>query len=170
MIIAGTGHRPPKLGGYCNRKTVEEFAYLFLEVCRPKHVISGGALGWDQALAMAALDWDIPYSLYLPFLGFEEKWPSESQEYFYGILQTAYEVKYISAPGYESHKMQLRNEAMVDACDALAALWDGSAGGTRNCVYYAQSWRGGYKQPMNLWSAWQQFLKKESVKWPTIAS
>jgi len=32
---------------------------------------------------------------------------------------------------------QLRNEFMVDAADVLAAFFDGSPGGTANCVRYA---------------------------------
>jgi uncharacterized phage-like protein YoqJ len=34
---------------------------------------------------------------------------------------------------------QLRNEFMVDAADVLAAFFDGSRGGTFNCVQYARS-------------------------------
>ena len=34
--------------------------------------------------------------------------------------------------------MQKRNEYMVDKCDILLAVWDGSAGGTNNCVKYAR--------------------------------
>ncbi len=34
---------------------------------------------------------------------------------------------------------QRRNEFMVDASDALAAFFDGSPGGTANCVRYARS-------------------------------
>jgi uncharacterized phage-like protein YoqJ len=32
---------------------------------------------------------------------------------------------------------QRRNEFMVDAADVLAAFFDGSPGGTANCVLYA---------------------------------
>jgi uncharacterized phage-like protein YoqJ len=34
--------------------------------------------------------------------------------------------------------MQVRNEWMVDHCNDLLAVWDGSDGGTGNCVRYAQ--------------------------------
>jgi uncharacterized phage-like protein YoqJ len=34
--------------------------------------------------------------------------------------------------------MQDRNIWMVDHCDALIAVWDGTSGGTANCVRYAQ--------------------------------
>lgn len=39
--------------------------------------------------------------------------------------------------GYASWKMQKRNEWMVDRCDILVSVWDGTEGGTYNCVNYA---------------------------------
>ena len=35
--------------------------------------------------------------------------------------------------------MQERNEWMVNNCDVLIAVWDGTSGGTANCVKYAES-------------------------------
>jgi uncharacterized phage-like protein YoqJ len=34
--------------------------------------------------------------------------------------------------------MQKRNEYMVDNSDIVIAVWDGSKGGTYNCVKYAE--------------------------------
>ena len=34
--------------------------------------------------------------------------------------------------------MQKRNEYMVDLTDKVIAVWDGSKGGTGNCVRYAE--------------------------------
>ncbi len=34
--------------------------------------------------------------------------------------------------------MQKRNEWMVDNCDMLVAVWDGTDGGTYNCIDYAK--------------------------------
>ena len=36
--------------------------------------------------------------------------------------------------------MQARNEWMVDQATRLAALWDGSSGGTGNCFQSAGRW------------------------------
>jgi uncharacterized phage-like protein YoqJ len=33
--------------------------------------------------------------------------------------------------------MQIRNEWMVDRADQVIAIWDGTSGGTANCVEYA---------------------------------
>ena len=34
--------------------------------------------------------------------------------------------------------MQRRNEYMVDKADTLIAVWNGTSGGTANCVKYAK--------------------------------
>ena len=58
MNVAGTGHRPNKLGGYDDDiyQRLVTLAMTYLEETRPKRVISGMALGWDQALAEAAVN------------------------------------------------------------------------------------------------------------------
>lgn len=49
--------------------------------------------------------------------------------------------KYDGVPIGEYHpaKMQLRNQFMVDNSEVVIAVWDGSKGGTGNCVKYAKS-------------------------------
>lgn len=42
----------------------------------------------------------------------------------------------ITHGAYSSAAMQVRNEWLADRCDALLALWDGSPGGTANCLRY----------------------------------
>lgn len=44
--------------------------------------------------------------------------------------------------------MQLRNKWMVDKSDIVIAVWDGSEGGTNNCVQYATENK---KRIINLW-------------------
>lgn len=151
MIIAGTGHRPNKLGGYgyVVREKLTVLACAGIGDIRGDvtRIISGGALGWDQALADAALRLNLPLTLALPFEGFESKWPRESQEYLHSLMNPA-DVVYVCEPGYAPWKMQERNMWMVDNCDTILALWDGSDGGTANCVRYAESIG---KPIINLW-------------------
>jgi hypothetical protein len=63
LIVAGTGHRPDKLGGYSDDafNLLVKIAKHWLEMNKPTRVISGMALGWDQALATAAVEVDIPF-------------------------------------------------------------------------------------------------------------
>lgn len=157
MIVAGTGHRPDKLGGYSHeaRNRLVKLADTYLGAVRPEKVISGGALGWDQALAFAAIQLDIPLVLALPFEGFECKWPKESQEFLHSLMNPA-EVVFVSDPGYAAWKMQVRNQWMVDNCDAVLALWNGTDGGTANCVRYAEKKS---KPIVNLWSEYDSLSK-----------
>ena len=144
MIIAFTGHRPHKLGGYNN--TTNMYWPIMREIDqrislhnRDGHVeiISGMALGIDQWVAEYAIDRGIPLHAYVPFVGQERAWPESSQKFYQNLLGRATTVKVVCEGGYASWKMQARNEAMVEACDLLIAVWDGTPGGTKNCIDFA---------------------------------
>lgn len=140
MIVAGTGHRPNKLGGYDD----ETFARLVftakraLKVLGATHVVSGMALGWDMALAQAAYELNIPFTAAVPFKGQQSRWPLKSQLQFKQLLERASHVVIVCDGEYASWKMQKRNEWMVDNSTVMLALWNGDEkGGTYNCVRYA---------------------------------
>jgi uncharacterized phage-like protein YoqJ len=154
MIIAATGHRPDKLGGYApgitNRLCL--LAHKHIAIACPAYVISGMALGWDQAVAGAALLAQIPLIAAIPFRGQESKWPAASQQIYRELLATSARVIEVCEPGYAVWKMQKRNEWMVDHADHMLALWDGSPGGTGNCIEYANK----KQKPIdNLWDEFQ---------------
>lgn len=44
----------------------------------------------------------------------------------------------IYSQAYKPYLMQKRNEYMVDNTETLMAVWNGTSGGTENCVKYAQ--------------------------------
>lgn len=141
VILAGTGHRPDKIsGGYSEvaRVRLVDFAEIILRETKPDRVVSGMALGWDQALVEAALRLNIPFVAALPFGGQELTWPTASQERYRELLKKAVTIKLVCEGGYASWKYQLRNEYLVTSCHLLVALWDGSDGGTANCVKYAK--------------------------------
>lgn len=140
MIIAVTGHRPDKLGGYSpvilNR--LIEGAIRYLEEKKPDTTISGMAQGWDTAWALASLELKIPLVCALPFEGQFIKWPLESQARWGDIVGRASKVIFVYKGEYAAWKLLARNKWMVDHCDKVCALWDGSSGGTAHCVAYAQ--------------------------------
>lgn len=150
MIIFGTGHRPEKLGGYSEaaQKKVRDLAYGYLQATRPHKVVSGMAQGWDMALAEASVALGIPFIAAVPFAGFDGRWPLNSRVKLQLLLQRAETIKYVCDPGYAGWKLQRRNVWMVDHAERGVALWDGSSGGTANCLNYA-SLRG--KPVVNLW-------------------
>lgn len=143
MIVAFTGHRPNKLGGYIVPNPTYDLVrariiHELLEV-EASHIISGMALGVDQWAAEIAVAAGIPFTAAIPFRGQEDAWPTSSQKAYAALLKKAHDVVIVSEGGYSPHKMQLRNEWMVDHCDKLIAVWDGTPGGTANCVSYAMS-------------------------------
>lgn len=155
LVVAGTGHRPDKLGGFSSQVEgrLEALASAALARFKPDVVISGMALGWDWALAEASLKAGIPLIAAIPFVGQERRWQQESQRRYAEILAKA--VVVIVSPGGYSHKaMQVRNEWMVDRCHRLLALWDGSSGGTANCINYAVTVNRPYH---NLWVSWDKY-------------
>lgn len=156
MLVAGTGHRPDKLGGFTDavERRLHTVATRWLEDNRPhiKYVISGMALGWDQALAQAAIDLGIRYHAYIPFEGMESKWPRFAQAKYKALLNRADQIIIVSPGAYAGYKMQKRNIAMVDNCTHVLALWNGSADGTANCIEYAEY----KKRPIiNLWKRFE---------------
>lgn len=139
-IVAFTGHRPDKLGGYGDtplRRAVTAALRQRLVELRPAVAISGMALGVDQWAAQLCIDLGIPWDAYVPFVGQESKWPPDSQRTYRGLLERARQTVVVCHGGYENWKFQRRNEAMVNGCGVLIAVWDGSPGGTANCVGYA---------------------------------
>jgi uncharacterized phage-like protein YoqJ len=142
-ILAFTGHRPNKLGGYklpnpTYMKVCQQIESIILEL-KPLKIISGMALGVDQWAAFIAIKLGVPFIAAVPFKKQESKWPIDSQRIFNQLIQKAEEVILVSPGEYSVHKMQIRNEWMVDNCDQLVAVWDGTAGGTANCINYAKS-------------------------------
>lgn len=171
MILAVTGHRPDKLGGYspsplqdhvraglkdvlenvgyhtcdCGKSYWGRMSDLCLcgemragTVSYATEVISGMALGVDQWFAEICIGLGIPFTAAVPCDGHESRWPAESQAHYRALLQKAHYVRVVSPGPYAPWKMQRRNEWMVDNSEMLVAVWDGSAGGTANCVRYAR--------------------------------
>jgi uncharacterized phage-like protein YoqJ len=155
-VVAATGHRPGTLGGYSEQAQDRRYkvAYDWLKRNQPGVVISGMALGWDQAVAQACTDIKIPWYAYVPFEGQERMWPAQSQLYYRNLLTMAAKTVHCCPPGYEAWKMQKRNERMVDDATVLLALWSGSPGGTSNCIKYAQTKQ---RQIINLYQEWLRY-------------
>jgi len=161
MILAVTGHRPDKLGGYSSlaMRRLDLFAEVILRHWTIENtiekVITGMALGWDQSVARVCVALDIPFLAAIPFAGQERLWPDASKQVYNTLLRQAIEVVTVCEGSYTSHKMQKRNEWMVDHADVLLALWNGTTGGTRNCVHYAERKQ---VEVVRLWDDWQKFL------------
>jgi hypothetical protein len=83
------------------------------------------------------------------------RWSLAERCAYLTTLKACDEVVVVSLGGYAPQKMLGRNRWMVARCDAVLALWSGSAGGTSACV--ADAVRAG-KTVINLWEAWRAKL------------
>ena len=138
------------------KRELRHFARDFLTKNEATLAISGMAIGWDQALALAAIDLKIPFYAVMPFPGMEKKWQPDMQAEFHWIRERA-EDQITVAPEFSLAAYQARNERMVDLSEAVLALWDGRKhGGTHNCLLYAHK-RG--RRVHHLWQDWQDRAK-----------
>ncbi len=133
--VAFTGHRHLKYGDAV--KSLEKIHSDFPGAMW----ITGGAYGLDSHAARFALDNFIPLWLVLPFPAkiLCAKWPSgDARDLLFRSVKECTKFSVVS-PVFSMDAYQRRNEFMVDAAEVLAAFFDGSRGGTANCVRYARS-------------------------------
>lgn len=151
MNVVVTGNRPNKLGflgwsGYDAENPLRvairaEMHRHLVSLCALK-AWSGMALGIDQDFARVCIELGILFTAAIPFDGQESQWPEESQTLYRSLIAQAGEIVYVCPPGYAHWKMQARNVWQVDEVGpdgVVLAVWDGSPGGTANCVKYAKS-------------------------------
>lgn len=162
FVIAFTGHRPAKFGGA--RWVVTDRLKRRLRALRGDYqeprrrilCVSGMAVGFDQWAAQACVDLGIPFDACVPFAGQESRWPHSDREVYRRLLAKARAIETVSkrAPtrgtsiAAVAKMMQDRNERMVDRADLVLAAWNGTVGGTANCLAYA---REKNKAVENLW-------------------
>lgn len=169
MIYGFTGHRPPNLGGYSKeaKQKLYNFAHQTVRVhLDPEYgyrhgqdnkAIVGMAQGWDMSVASACYTLNVPYIAAVPYPGQELVWPDEDTKTLYRcLLESAEKVVYVSSStgGNATAALHKRNQYIVDNCERLIALWDGTRGGTWNCLQYAATKKREYK---NVWSDWRNF-------------
>ncbi len=142
-IVSFTGHRSNKIGGYnlpnpTYIKICQALEKTLLEL-KPEKAITGMAQGFDQYAAIVCYKLKIPFIAAIPFLGQESQWPEKSQKMYHRILKYATDIIIVSPGSYSPAKMQIRNQFMTDKADTIIACWDGTPGGTKNCLDYAKS-------------------------------
>jgi len=146
--VAITGHRPNKLGNDYDLKSplIDKIHLSILDTLESidKELkiipITGMALGIDTLYALIAIELNLSFIAAIPCLNQESKWIEKSRKLYREIINNPLcTVRYVTQGEYNQSCMQKRNEWMVDECDHLIAVWDGTSGGTANCVKYAQT-------------------------------
>lgn len=137
VIAAATGHRPSKLPTDAESQVKVAYRKALTQL-KPDWFISGMAIGVDTWAAEVALELGIKLWAAVPFEGQERRWVPADQERFKSILARASKTTIVCQGTYDPKMFQKRNIFMVDNCTILLAYWDGTPGGTGNCVKYAR--------------------------------
>lgn len=148
MKLAVTGHRPNKISNELydvNSRLSKHYINFFKQYIRDSgatECISGMALGIDTLFAIATLQLrneglNIKLHCAIPCANHSSMWQTSSVKIYNAILERADEIVYVSNANYTPSCMQRRNEYMVNRCDKLLAVWDGTPSGTANCFRFA---------------------------------
>lgn len=139
---AFTGHRPEK----ANRPIAEIKEALRNAICQSAEdgftvFITGMARGVDLWAAEIVLDLRKEKKLNLicaiPFEGFEVHWSEDWQRMYRYVLEQA-DFVYVVGKTYSRDIFCRRNMWMVNHANRVIAVYDGTSGGTRNTITYAQ--------------------------------
>lgn len=160
-----TGHRVQRLGRTYDAATENaliKLAEAVISKRSPEVVISGMALGWDQAVAKASIHLRVPLLAAVPFPGQEARWKKREIEDYEDLLLKADHVFYVSEEGYSVEKLFLRNEFIVLHSSEIIALWDGEKrGGTWGAIQMAKE----HSVPVaNVWPSWEKYWLNERMK------
>jgi len=138
-----TGHRPQKLTRPIDDIKVDlENEILAAVKDGYTTFITGMACGtdiWAGNIVVRLKDRfpDLKLIAAVPFPGFEKAWEPEWRERYKKLLASADLVKTI-CPEYSEAAYLLRNQWMVDRSSKCIAVYNGTAGGTRNTIQYAR--------------------------------
>lgn len=155
MIVAGTGSRSLAALAETDFKKYRQLcddvtAYLRSLNDSDLVVISGMAEGFDEILAFAAVELQIPLRAYIPNKGYGEYYwkkntcsGEDRYDVFFTLLDYAKrtgEIRYVCNAIYSNsiHSNLIRNWAMVDDCDLLL-VYNPVSPGTKSCYQYALS-------------------------------
>jgi len=138
-----TGHRPEKL--HINEEAVRTILANAVDTAIANGFvtfISGMARGVDIWAAEIVLDRkmnnpDIRLICALPYPDFERNWRDSWQQRYKEIIARADWVKTI-CPAFSMASYQRRNEWMVDHSALVISIYNGTLGGTRNTLDYAE--------------------------------
>lgn len=104
---------------------------------------SGMALGVDMWAAEIVLELKKEYpklklTAVVPCPEQADRWSEEHKARYQSILDRC-DKTITTSPSYTRGCMHKRNRALVDLCDVLIAVFDGTKGGTMQTVNYAKS-------------------------------
>jgi uncharacterized phage-like protein YoqJ len=154
VIITGIALPPRRLYGN-SRLAANELVYLAskaLKKYQGTRVISPLEPGWDQALAKAALELKLPYTVALPYKGRDNGMTTGARINYYELLSRADEV-YIISENESSSTLYDCRCWQLDQSDMGLVLWDYNF---YDDVFLSIKYGLDHRKTINnLWQDWQ---------------
>ena len=146
-VLAVSGHRILDVG-------LDRVAEEALAVTRPSKVLTGMAVGWDQAVARACVKMSIPFTAAVPCDDYDAVWPEHARVAYEVLLRQAEHVEVVCSGPYREGVLRARNEWVARNAEGTIALYDGrEKGGTAGDV------RGGKHAVWDVWPLWTRGWK-----------
>lgn len=172
LIVMGTGHRPDKLGGYTiyNSTILPILTNICVDVLESlpvTRVISGMALGFDTALALAAMRLDLQLICAVPYPNqLKNNVSEQDKEIYKDILDyadTYGEINYITSEPPKSKSAAVsalfqRNHWMIYNSNFVLTCYNGERkGGTFEALNYIRKY-GTDHYILHLWNKYKNVL------------
>lgn len=155
MIITGIAHIPQRLKER-NLLPSSELVYLARRaLCEydATHLITSLAPGWEQALAKAAIELEVPYSVTVPFPGRDAGWDRALRNLYLDLMARSAQVNRFSESYRETALTECR-QWRADRSELVLALWEYEfQGDVFETMRYAS--QKGLKV-VNLWQDWER--------------
>ena len=146
-----TGHRPHKLpfnlddeSGAALRLRARLKTELLTAIHQGyKYFICGGGLGVDMLAARQVLSLKEAYPflrlcLALPCQNHTARWAPAQKQDMKALMEQADEIIYVTQGPYTEGCMQKRNQYMIDRSSRIIAVFNGTSGGTKLTLDYAE--------------------------------
>lgn len=125
MIVKGIAPMPQAIHDRADLPSVE-LVYLAkkaLEAYRVTRLITSLEPGWEQALAKAAIEMEIPFTVILPYPARDTEWRRDVRIAYLDLLSKAEDVQRLAD---NRHAIALLNchRAQIDRAECVLALWE----------------------------------------------
>lgn len=139
-----SGHRPHKIDEHNFRLSSWARGAILYSIGEGIDIfITGMSEGWDLICAKEVLElkerYDIKLVCAIPHKNHDKTINSYNMEDYKKIIKKADYVHNVTGIKWFSRCEQIRNEWMVNNSCGQIVCWDGSRGGTFNCIKYADS-------------------------------